>query len=519
MSIRKTQFHPVEYSLEELLGKSYLDGVCAACSYLQGAAVHTFRNIAAEKVDFFPESFQQRLTDLLPNVGMACCPSLASTPRGATTSQFQAHTNTAIAPVSGWGYYRITEDGRLFLITKSEHYHASLGHHFPGYALIDRARRLGIPNATHNNTRGHVTRILEEELVRTAAGIAAGNATALDGVLSSQSQSVLNRVINLETGSIAAEAAIKLVLSRFYQTQEDSPAPRYQGRVPVLAVIGDEQGGDKANYHGTTVTAQIMRGMWPELRSGLEKQNLFLVRSVRPNNIGELEALFAEYETGPYKIAGFFLELIMMNYGARRLKEDFVRRIDELCTQHDAPCIVDEIQTCVWSPELFLFREYPLHPSIIVVGKGFPGGEYAASRILFHADLDQLPQFGALVTNGQEELASLAYLITMRWVESNAGVIRAVGDYYEERLNEFGSVHRTLVHQIEGRRHLAGLAFHDLKTGQQFVKNMNDRGLDISVQTYKQGCPPIALTKLPLIVGYEAVDLILERMEDSIRRI
>ena len=37
---------------------------------------------------------------------------------------------------------------------------------FPGYRLLETARALGIPNATHNNTRGCITRLLEEELVR-----------------------------------------------------------------------------------------------------------------------------------------------------------------------------------------------------------------------------------------------------------------------------------------------------------------------------------------------------------------
>ena len=68
----------------------------------------------------------------------------------------------------------------------------------------------------------------------------------------------------------------------------------------------------------------------------------------------------------------------------------------------------------------------------MAVGKGFPGGEYPASRLIFSAVLDCMPQFGALVTNGQEELASLAYLITMRWAKANAQVTRAVGDYQVE---------------------------------------------------------------------------------------
>jgi len=37
-----------------------------------------------------------------------------------------------------------------------------------------------------------------------------------------------------------------------------------------------------------------------------------------------------------------------------------------------------------------------------------------------------MPQFGTLVTNGQAELASLAYLVTMQWATANADVARRV---------------------------------------------------------------------------------------------
>ena len=79
------------------------------------------------------------------------------------------------APLTGYGFYRVGEDGRLYLITKSEHYHAPLGHAFPGYRLLEIARRLGIPNATHNNTRGHIT-----APARRGAGAAATASAAAD---------------------------------------------------------------------------------------------------------------------------------------------------------------------------------------------------------------------------------------------------------------------------------------------------------------------------------------------------
>ena len=512
-------FHKVSLSLNDLLGKEYTDAICAARASLSGENEKELKALARKKVDFFPKAFEKRLTQLLPNVGSECGKALKESASGATSEDFKLHSKTDPAPVSGYGYYRIGENGRLYFISKSEHYHAPLGHSFPGYRLIEYARNLGAPNATHNNTRGHITRLLEEELIRTAEGISLDDPAGLNKTLSSKSPLVLNRVLNLETGSLAAEAAIKMILSRFHQPQDGGPEPKYKDRIPVFVVLGNEQGGLQANYHGTTITAQLMRGMWPSFQEQLEQNGIMLVRAVRPNNFDDLEALFSNYEKDRFKIAGFFLEFIMMNYGAVLLSKKFVRRLFSLCKKYDVPTVADEIQTCVWSPELYMYREYGVKPTMVAIGKGFPGGEYPASRILFSRTMDSLPQFGALVTNGQEELSSLAYLITMRWAKANAEITQAIGDYYEERLKNLCANYPNHIHTIEGKRHLAGIFFHDLSIAKSFTQRLNEGGLDISVQTYKDGCPPSALTKLPLTAGYEAVDFVIERMEDALKSI
>ena len=73
--------------------------------------------------------------------------------------------------------------------------------------------------------------------------------------------------------------------------------------------------------------------------------------------------------------------------------------------------------------------------------------------------------------------------------------------------------------ESECRRHMASLYFHDLGKAKAFVKRLVAGGLDISVQTYKAACPPGALTKLPLIAGFEAVDMVVGRMEEALRRL
>ena len=508
----KTIFERVEESLSSLLGEEYVEAVCAAHAVLTGTAAKTLEPLARGTVEFFPQAWHDQLLRLLPRVGATLISPARGTARGAASDAFRRSAESERAPLSCQGYYRIGENGQLFLTTKSAHYHAPLGHNFPGYKLLEYGRRLGIPNATHNNIRGHVTRLLEERLVLCAAGLPADATEAA-------APAKLDRVLNLQTGSLAAEAAVKMLLARFYSVQNGSTNPKYHGRVPVIGVLGDDDGGLTANYHGTTVLTQMMRGMWPEMLERIERQDVFRVRAVRPNDLEGLERLFRENETGHLKLAGFFHELVMMNYGARTLSAPFVKRLYALCEQHDVPAVVDEIQTCVWSPEIFMFREYNVTPSAVVLGKGFPGGEMAASRILFTQNLDTLPQFGALVTNGQEELSSLAYLITLRWAQANAPVTAAVGEYYEGRLSDLAEAHPGLIECIQGRRHMQGIYFADLAPAKAFVQHMQQGGCDISVQTYKEGCPPSALTKLPLTAGYEVVDFLIERMRQALARV
>ncbi|HEY9594123.1 MAG TPA: aminotransferase class III-fold pyridoxal phosphate-dependent enzyme, partial [Spirochaetia bacterium] len=469
--------------------------------------------IAREKVEFLPDSFSRRMDELLPKVGTRVCRPLDGSAHGAGSAAFQTATRTTAAPVAGYGLYRVGEDGRLYLAAKAEHYHLSLGHSFPGYRLLENARRIGIVNATHNNTRGHVTRLLEEALVAGANGVDPSDGSALSAVVSSRSPHVLNRVINLETGSLVVEAAVKMILSRFYRFESDGPKPPYEGRIPVVLVIGDYEGGIAANYHGTTTLTQVMRGLWPGLGGKLESSDAFVVRPVRINDIADFEAVLAKWDAGRYKVAAFFHEIVLMNYGAVRLTEDFLRRAYELCHAHDVPVVADEIQSCVWSPELFLFREYGLTPDIVSVGKGFPGGEYPAARVLFASTMDTLKQFGALVTNGQEEIASLAFLVTMAFTRANRDAVSGTGDYYQRSLTDFAARHPALIEKFEGRRHLASLFFRDAEKLGVFVHRLVDGGIDISVQSYKAKCPPSCLTKLPLIAGPATVDFIVGRME------
>jgi len=512
----KNKFIKVERSLTDMFGEAYIRSACSACAFLTDKDSEALFAAAAEQTDFYPEAMQNRLAGMLEQVGTQVMDApIKKTSVGAGTVKFDEALNVNAAPVSAFGYYRIGEDGRLYLTTKSEHYHTSLGHNFPGYGLLDKARELNIPNATHNNTRGYITRRLEEELIRTANGLERGDRTGLESVMQiTDNLKVLNRVINLETGSLAVEAALKMILARFYRIQPEVEEPKYLGRIPIILCMANDDGGPSANYHGTTTLTQMMRGMWPELRSSMEAAKVWKVVHIRPNCKEDLDEAFADYNQGAYKIAGFFHEIIMMNYGGRRLTTEFLRHAYDLCEANDVATVCDEIQSCMWASELYLFREYGINPTFVAIGKGFPGGEYPASRILFSAAMDIMPQFGALVTNGQEELAALAYLVTMEWAQENAAVTKELGSYFEQRVREFAAAYPEVIASVDGWNHMSTIQFSDLEKAKAFVSELCSRGMDISAQTYKADCPPVVLTKIPLIADRAMIDFFMDQMNE-----
>ena len=501
-------------SLSDIVGGEYIDHVCRASAFLRPADERELRAIAEEKVAFFPEDYEKRLDVLIDSCGKCVIPSFENSDPGAATEAFAGAFHRNSAPLSGIGPFRLGEDGRLAIIGKSEHYQASLGHNFPGFALLGNAMKIGILNATHNNTRGHITRLLERELVRIANGIAADDEETLAAVLASKEPHVLNRVINLETGSIACEAAIKMMLARFYRLQKQFPAPKYSGKVPVFFVMQDFKGGMEANYHGTSIIAQTMRGMWDEFYAGMEANDLLRTVPVRINDLDDFKEKLARFDSGRYKVAGFLHELVLMNYGGIALTQEYVSGTDTLCCEHDIPVFVDEIQSCMWSPELFLFKEYRSCPDFVSVGKGFPAGMYPASKILTSAAMDNLNLFGALVTNGQEELASLSNLITIRFAEANAAHTAEISAYWRGKLETIAGKHADKIVRAEGRGLLSSLFFRETGEAEKFGRMLGEKySIDAGVQTYKADCPPAVLTKFPLISSIKLLDYAADAME------
>ena len=135
-------FKDINLSLLDMLGEDFIKSVCEANSFLGFMSYDEAYSIANQKVSFFSQETQNFNDELLSKVGTQVINPCACNNKGCPTDSFAKATHIEASPVTGFGCYRIGQDGKLYLTGKSEHYHSSLGHRFAGYKLIDNARKL-----------------------------------------------------------------------------------------------------------------------------------------------------------------------------------------------------------------------------------------------------------------------------------------------------------------------------------------------------------------------------------------
>ena len=86
--------------------------------------------------------------------------------------------------------------------------------------------------------------------------------------------------------------------------------------------------------------------------------------------------------------------------------------------------------------------------------------------------------------------------------------------FFDNLLKKIGKY--SVVKKIEGKGYLTSIIFDNVDDAILFAKNISNKCIDVSVQTYKKHCPPAVLIKLPLIVMKEQIDYIIDVFEKVI---
>ena len=181
------------------------------------------------------------------------------------------------------------------------------------------------------------------------------------------------RVFLCNSGAEANEAAIKLV-------RKWAAA---QGRPPERRVILTFQG----SFHGRTL-ATVTATAQPKYQEGYEPLPAGF-RYLAFNDAAALEAAFAAGD-----VAAVMLEPVQGEGGVLPAAPGFLKRVRELCDQHDALLVLDEIQCGMGrTGTLFAHVQDQVTPDIVTLAKalgcGFPIGAMLAG-----AKVAQVMQYG-----------------------------------------------------------------------------------------------------------------------------
>ncbi|MCS6969523.1 MAG: acetylornithine transaminase [Planctomycetota bacterium] len=304
----------------------------------------------------------------------------------------QNYARQPVRFVRGQGVWLYDEQGRAYLDGFAGVAVSCLGHAHP--ALV---RAISEQAATLLHTSNHYHHPLQERLAERLARL-----------------SGLPRAFFCNSGTEANEAALKL--ARLWSRAQGGSRPR------LLACEG--------SFHGRTLGSLALTHT-PKYREPFAP-----LPAVDFVPFGDAEALARAIDA---RVAAVFVEPIQGEGGVRVPPPGYLARVRELCTQHGALLVADEVQTGIGrTGRMFACEHEGVRPDVLCLAKGLGGG-VPIGAVLMQEEVAALLGPGLHGTTfGGNQLACAAALAVLAVVDDPAllAAVRAHGERLRRRLAE-----------------------------------------------------------------------------------
>jgi adenosylmethionine---8-amino-7-oxononanoate aminotransferase len=212
----------------------------------------------------------------------------------------------------------------------------------------------------------------------------------------------LTRVFYSDSGSAAAEIALKMAFQFWKQRGEERP------RFVTLRMA----------YHGDTIGSVSVGGI--DLFHSLYRPLLFETLKADPGDMAQMERLLGAHEG---EVAAVIMEpLVQGAAGMLVHPEGYLRAVRDLCDRHDVLLILDEVATGFGrTGRMFACEHEEVSPDLLCLAKGITGGYLPlaatlTSERIYEAFLGEFEEFRAFFhghTYTGNPLACAAALATL----------------------------------------------------------------------------------------------------------
>ncbi|VEE14783.1 aminotransferase class III-fold pyridoxal phosphate-dependent enzyme [Ectopseudomonas mendocina] len=339
-----------------------------------------------------------------------------------------------------------------------------------GGRYLDFVAGYGCLNTGHNHPQinSALQRYLQQEQPTFVQYVSVPLQTSLLAQrLSQLAPGKLQRVFFSNSGTEAVEAALKLALAAMDRSR----------------VLYCDNG-----YHGKTLGALSITG-----RDKHRQPFQPLLPRCASIPFGDTEALERALLEGD--VGAFILEPIQGEGGVVMPPEGYLKRVRELCSDHDCILILDEIQTGLGrTGKLFACEWEGVEPDILVLSKSLSGGAVPIGATLSRADIwdrayGNIDSF-ALHTStfGGGNLAAASALATLDVIaaEDLAGNAARVGGMLKDALAEAVAGY-PFIREIRGRGLMIAIEFQNSFGGgvEAFVREFASRMPGNAAGTYR----------------------------------
>jgi len=300
------------------------------------------------------------------------------------------------------------------------------------------------------------------------------------------------KVLPMNTGAEAVETAIKAARKWGYKVKG---VPEGQAEILVF----------DNNFHGRTTTivgfsseSQYQDGFGP-FTPGF---------TLLP--YGDSDAVRAAMNPN---VVAILIEPIQGEGGIIIPPKGYLRLLRELCDQHNALLVVDEIQSGLGrTGKLFAYQHEDIRPDMVTIGKALSGGMYPVSALLaddavmsvFHPG-DHGSTYGGNPVAAAVARTAMRVLLEEGMIENSA----KLGSYLMDRLSALDSQH---IKEIRGKGLWIGIELHPEAGGaRHFCEQLMRDGL-LCKETHEHVirlAPPLMITKDELDWALERVERVL----------